>query len=506
MARAEQNRVIRFVPYVDLAILDPVINTASQTRTHGYMVYDTLYGVDAQYRVLPQMVQGHTAENDHRLWRLTLREGLRFHDGQPVLARDAVASLRRWAKRDAYGSVLMAATDELSAPDDRTIQFRMNKPFYLVPDALAKISPSMACIMPERLALSDPTHPVSEIIGSGPFRFKPDERIPGSRNVYEKFAGYIPRDDPPSMTAGAKIVHVDRVEWTTIPDAATAAGALQSGEIDWLEAPNPDLLPMLRRDRGIHVEIKDRTGVMPVLRFNCLQPPFDNVSVRRAVLGAVCQSDFMSAYAGDPSLWHVKVGVFTPGTPMDSDAGLDKLFGPPDLAASQQALAKSGYAGQRVVVMDPTDHPVNTIMANVAADLMRKLGMNVDQQTMDAGTMFQRRNNREAVEKGGWSAFPSMIGGLDVFDPAVSFLARGDGASAWYGWPTSPEMERLRHAWFDTPDQALQKKICQQLQLQTFSDAPDIPLGQIFQPTAYRTIISNIPDGFAKFWEVEKSA
>ncbi len=505
LARAAQSQVLRFVPYVDLAILDPVINTAAQTRTHGYMVFDTLYGVDEQYRVLPQMVEGHTSANDHRLWRLTLRDGLLFHDGQKVLARDVVASIRRWAKRDSYGSVLMAATDELSAVDDKVVQFRMNRPFFLVPDALAKISPSMACIMPERLAQTDPTRAITEIIGSGPFRFKADERVPGSLNVYEKFAGYTPAPGTPSMAAGPKIVHVDRVEWHTIPDAATATGALQAGEVDWVEAPNPDLLPLLRRDEQLHVEVKDRTGVLPVLRFNCLQPPFDNPAIRRAVLHAVNQSDFMSAYAGDKSLWHVKVGVFTPNTPMGNDAGLENLFGAVDLAACRQEIATSGYAGQRVVVMDPTDHPVNTVMASVAADLMKKLGMNVDQQTMDAGTMFQRRNNREGVDKGGWSAFPSMIGGLDVFDPAVSFLARGDGAQAWYGWPTSPEMERLRHAWFDAPDQANQKRICEQLQMQTFADAPDIPLGQIFQPTAYRTNLSGIPAGFAKFWGVQKS-
>src|SRR4051794_2482850 len=81
IGRAQDRTTLRFVPYVDLAILDPMINTASQTRTYGYMVYDTLYAQDAAYQSRPEMVEGHVIDKDHKLWTLTLRDGLRFHDG-----------------------------------------------------------------------------------------------------------------------------------------------------------------------------------------------------------------------------------------------------------------------------------------------------------------------------------------------------------------------------------------------------------------------------------------
>ena len=505
IANAQSASTLKFIPYVDLAILDPMVNTASQTRTHGYLVFDTLYGIDEQFAVQPQMVEGHLAEDDHRRWTLTLRPGLAFHDGTPVLARDVVASIRRWGKRDEFGESLLEATDELSAASDRDIVFRMKERFVLLPDALGKIAPLMPAIMPERLALLDPMKPVPELIGSGPFRWLASERVPGSRNVYERFAGYIPRSDgKPGLTSGPKNVHVERVEWTTIPDAATAAAALQRGEVDWVEAPNPDLLALLRRDPAIEVAVKDSTGVMPVLRFNCLQPPFANADLRRAVLGAIDQREFMSAFSSDASIWRVKAGVFTPGTPMASDAGLDALFGPTDFDRARRAVAAAGYNGERTVVMNPTDHPVNTVLAQVAGDLLKRIGFNVDIQSMDAGTMFQRRANRAAPDKGGWSLFPSMIGGMDVFNPAVSFLARGNGAAAWYGWPTSPRMEALRAAWFAAASLKDQQSLCADLQRQVWADAPYAPVGQVLQPTAYRRTLSGVLPGFPKFWGVRK--
>ncbi|MBV8426657.1 MAG: ABC transporter substrate-binding protein, partial [Hyphomicrobiales bacterium] len=138
LAASPASRVLKFIPQADLAVLDPIWSTVYVTRNHAYLIFDTLYGWDASFQAKPQMVEGHSVENDGKLWRLTLRPGLRFHDAEPVLARDCVASLQRWSKRDNYGRMLMAATDELSAPDDRTLVFRLRQPFPQLPDALGK--------------------------------------------------------------------------------------------------------------------------------------------------------------------------------------------------------------------------------------------------------------------------------------------------------------------------------------------------------------------------------
>ncbi|MGI4952773.1 MAG: ABC transporter substrate-binding protein [Janthinobacterium lividum] len=506
LAQAQSSRVLRFVPFVDLSLLDPIATTATPTRNHAFLVYDTLYGIDAQYRAQPQMVEGHTVEADGRLWRLTLRPGLRFHDGAPVLARDCVASIRRWAARDPFGQALMAATDELDAPDDRTIRFRLTHAFPLLPDALAKASPSLCAIMPERLAATPATKAVTEVVGSGPFRFLPAERLPGARAVYARFEDYVPRETGAAEgTAGPKRAHFDRVEWITMPDASTAASALTTGEIHWWETPTPDLVASLRRNRDIRVEVKDPSGLTPILRFNCIQPPFDNVALRRAVLGAVDQAELMQGYSDDPALWRVKLGLFCPGAPMASTAGLDMLFGPTDIAKSKAAVAASGYKGERVVFMLPVDHPVSMPLGQVAADLFKRIGLNVDVQSMDTGTLFQRRNSREGVGKGGWSCFPSMVSGLNILNPAVAEVARGNGLEGWYGWPTSPEAERLRNAWLVEADPAAQRRLADGMQVQAWQDATFIPTGQILQPTAWRSGITGIPDGFAKFWGVRPS-
>src|SRR5258708_38118800 len=339
IARAQGIRTLRFVPQADAAILDPMITTGLVNRNHGFLVFDTLYGVDENVLPQPQMVAGHVLEDGGKIWVMTLREGLKFHDGEPVRGRDVVASLKRWASRDAFGNSLFNIVDEISAPDDRTVRWRLKTPFPLLPEALGKVGAIIAFIMPERLAQTDSAMPVKELVGSGPFRFKADEHVPGARLVYQRFDGYVPRPDGlASMLAGPKIANFDRVEWQVMPDPATAAAALQRGEVDWWDQPIIDLLPTLRANKALQVELLDNVGNVGGLRCNHTQPPFDNAAIRRAVLSAVNQRDFMSAIGGDDSsLWLDKVGFFAPGSHIASQEGMDALHGPRDLGDAAQA-------------------------------------------------------------------------------------------------------------------------------------------------------------------------
>jgi peptide/nickel transport system substrate-binding protein len=507
LARAQGAGVLRFIPQADLTVLDPVWTTAYVTRNHGFMIFDTLYGQDSSYRASPQMVEGHAVENDGKLWKITLRDGLKFHDGEKVLARDCVASIRRWGARDAFGQALMDATAELSAPDDRTIRFVLKRPFPLLPDALGKSPSNFCAIMPERLAKTDPFTQVTEMVGSGPFRFLAKERIPGARVVYEKFAGYVPRTGgTPDWTAGPKIVHVDRVEWTTIPDPATAAAALQSGEQDWWDYANADLLALLRRDAKLKVSVQDPTGQMAIMRFNQLQPPFDNPAIRRALLGAVNQSDFMTAVAGtDQAMWHVPVGFFCPVSPMASDAGMSVLTGPRDYSKVKEELKAAGYKGEKVAMLVASDFPVLKAMSDIGADMLQKAGMNVDYQSLDWGTLNQRRVKKGPVSEGGWNLFCTAWAGTDMLNPAGHLSLRANGADAWIGWPDSPKLEQLRSEWFLAPDLAAQQAVARRIQTQAFEDVPYLPLGQYLQATAFSTKLSGVLNGFAIFWNVKKA-
>ncbi|PZP43560.1 MAG: ABC transporter substrate-binding protein [Azospirillum brasilense] len=505
-ARSQPAKVLRFIPQVDLAILDPVFASFYVTRNHGYMVFDTLYGVDGDFQPQPQMAAGHVVSTDGRQWDITLREGLRFHDGTPVLARDCAASIRRWGAKDTLGNALMAATDEILAPDDRTIRFRLKRPFPLVAYALGKPAAPMCAMMPERLAQTDPNKALTEMVGSGPYRFVAGERLAGARNVYERFTGYMPRSDGTlSWTSGPKIANFDRVEWTTIPDASTASAALLTGEQDWWENASIDLLPTLKGNRNIRVAVTDRTGWNGIMRANHTQAPFNNPAIRRAVWKVLDQAAVLQGIVGtDPAMWRDGEGFFCPGTPLASDAGLEVLKGSRDAAAAKAEIMAAGYKGERVVVLAPADFPAINTMALVGADMLRQMGMNVDVHSIDWGSMTPRRSNRGPVDQGGWSIYCSAVVGSDILNPGGHFFLRGQGAQGFFGWPESPRIEKLRQDWFDAPDLDSQKAICRDLQIQAMQDVPYWPLGQYTQPTAHRADLTGLLDGFATFWNVRR--
>ena len=502
LGRAAGSSTLRFVPQADLAVLDPVWTTADVTRNHAFMVFDQLYGLDAQLMPQPQMVLGHVISADGLQWDLTLRPGLRFHDDTPVLARDCVASIRRWAPRDGFGRDLLSATDEITAPSDTLIRIRLKRPFPLLPMALATPN-SMCAIMPERVIAAAGDKPVTEMVGSGPFRFLANERVAGNSVAYARFEGYVPREGgEESGAAGPKRVHYDRVQWSVVPDAATAASAMLQGEFDWLEKPSIDLVPMLRGSRSLVLEVKDQTGSAGCLRFNCLQPPFDNPAIRRIVVSAVNQYDCMAAYAGaDPSLIKTGIGLFAPVSPFANDAGLELLGSKKDAGSLAAELKAAGYDGRPVVLMAAQDQVNIAPVALVVGDMLKRIGFNLDYQSLDWGTVVQRRASKSPVSAGGWNMFVTYLGSLGNAIPAAN-IALGTGPNSWPGWWTSERRDALMQRWFDAPDLAAQKAACRDLQAMFFEDPSYAPLGLYEQPTCRNTRITGIPVGFPLFWGV----
>jgi ABC-type transport system substrate-binding protein len=504
VARAEGS-VLRMVPQANLTSIDPIWTTANITRNHGFMVYDTLYGLDASLQPQPQMAAGHQIEDDGRTVTITLRDGLMFHDGEKVRAIDAVASLRRWMKRNPYGQTLEPVIDELSAMDDSRLRFRLKKPFPLLFNALASIA-NAAFVMPERIATTDAFKQINDPTGSGPFRFKKDEFNSGSLVVYERHPAYQARPDGAvSLTAGPKRVFFDRVEWRIITDAATSAAALQQGEIDWWEQPTPELRALFATDKNIVVDVIDPNGLCAAMRLNASQPPFNDKALRQALLPAIDQADFMTAIVGDdPKDWKKVGGVFTPGTPMANDTDVTKLTGPRDFDLAQHLIQTSGYTDQPIRLIGPTDILAPAAMTQVAADLFTRLGFNQDVALSDWGTVIQRRASREPVEKGGWSVLCTAFSSFDFADPAVHSLLRGNGAGAWFGWPAIPELEALRAHWFDAPDEAARKTICRDIQHVALDEVAFIPLGTYNAFTATRADLTDRVNGFALFWNLRR--
>ncbi len=489
-------QTLRYVPQADLVILDPLTTTAYPTRNHGHLCWDTLYGIDADFIPRPQLAEGHIVEDDGKRWTFTLRSGPTFHDGERILAKDAVASIRRWMLRDTHGQTLATRMASIAALDDRRFEIRLNKPFGPMLDALGKASSYPCFILPERFATIDPSRGFNEVVGSGPYRFVAGERVSGSQTVYRRFEAYQPvQGPPPSMIAGPKLAHFERIEWKVMPDPATAAAALQAGEVDWWEQIAADLGPLLRRNRAITVDRIDAGGTMAMLRFNHLHPPFDDPAVRRAILPALAQSDFMQAIMPSRELWKDGVGCFPDGSPLASDAGLAAVTSPRSIDAARRALAATGYAGQPAVMLHATDVVNNNVLGTVGVDLLRRVGFTVDDAVSDWGTVLQRRARREPPAQGGWGCVVVLFGSIDLGNPGAHLLLRANGNDAWFGWPTAPRLEALRDDWFEAPNLPAQQRIGRDIQTQFFQDLPFLPLGQYLIDSAYRRDISGVRRG-----------
>jgi peptide/nickel transport system substrate-binding protein len=507
LAAGDPRHVLRFMPQVDLVSLDPHYSMTNVTRNYGGLVFDQLYGTDSRQQAQPQMAEGHTVEEDGKRWRIRLREGLRFHDGEPVLARDCAASVRRWGRRDVLGAELLRIADDISAIDDRTIEFRFKQRFPKLPQALGKPGAFMPAMMPQRLADTDPFKHIPEIIGSGPFRYVTEERLQGVRNVFARFDGYVPRPNGvPDQGAGPKIVHFERVEWTTMPDQGIALAALQTGEQDWWEFAAPDLLPVIRRDPNLRGDVLETEGNYLMVRFNHLLPPFNRPEMRRVILRCLNQEDFTAAVGGgNPDLQRPGSGFYPQGMPDATDVGLDALRPLLTDAQARDALQAAGYRGEKIVQISPADYPNVKVANEVLAYLLKRIGINLEYISMDWSSMTQRTINKGPPETVGFHIHMLNVPCLSVASPLVNSRLRGTGSEE-SGWYTSPRYEDLRGEWLLATDPADQRRAAEALQRECLESVPLVPAGVTLQPAAWRADLDGVLPGVPKFWNVRRRA
>ena len=499
---------IRIVMHSDLKVVDPIWASTQISRTHGYMVYDTLFGLDEQLRPQPQMVGSWTVDAAGLVYDFVLRDGLSWHDGAPVTAEDCIDSLKRWGKVDSMGQKLMDFTASLEATDTKTITLTLKEPYGLVLESIAKMSSYVPFMMPKRLADTPPDKQISEQIGSGPFKFVQAEFQPGVKAVYEKNRDYIPRKEPPSWTAGGKVVKVDRVEWITMPDAQTAVNALQSGDIDFMEIPSYDILPVLAANPDIKVDTLNKLGFQTVGRMNFLLPPFDNLKVRRAALLAMNQKDVLDALVGNPEYFKTCGAVFVCGTPLATDVGSEAIVKGNGMAEAKKALAESGYDGTPVVVMVPGDVVTLKAQPTVAVQLLREAGFKVDAQATDWQTVVSRRASQKPPKEGGWNMFFTNWVSADVSNPISNLSIGGQGKKGgWFGWAEDAKIEKLKDDFVRAASLDDQKKIATEIQKEAYDQVIYVPLGQYLAPSAWRKSLSGVLDGPATpvFWNIDKS-
>ena len=505
IAQPANTRVLRFVPHANLTLLDPIFTTATVTINHGWAIYDALFGIDNQFAAKPQMAEGYTVSDDGRTYLITLREGLKFHNGEPVRAQDCAPSLARWAARETIGQTMGKFVDAWGVHDDKTIRVTLKRPMPLFINILARGGSSPPFIMPEHIAKTDPFKQITETIGSGPFMFVKDAFVPGASVLYLRNPNYVPRSEPAAWTSGGKVAHFDRIEWKIIPDAATAAAALQAGEVDWYEWVQADLVPLLRRSPDIKIGTAHRLGINGILRFNHLYPPFNNVAIRRAVMMAVNQPDYLAAISGnDPEGVRVCKALIPCGTEDGREIGAPMM--PGDLARARAALKDAGYNGEKVTLINPTDLPPIGPMGDVTYDLLKRLGMNVEMAASDWGTVTKRRASREPPEKGGWNILHTLTPSLSNSMPIGNHFLRGLGPTGWFGWYENKTIEQLAEAWLLSPDAAERGHLADQIQQEAFQTVPSVPLGQFQLYNAYRKNVTGVVEAFgALFWNIRRA-
>jgi len=484
------SQTLRVATHTDLEVFDPIWTTAYITRNHGYLVYDTLFSMNTMFEPEPQMVDTWSTSDNEKTWTFKLREGLKWHDGKDVTAEDCVVSLQRWGKRDGSGQQLFKNMNSLKAIDTQTFEMKFETPNSDVLYSLAKLSSNVPFMMPKYIAQTDPFTAIQDPIGSGPYIFKKDEWVPGEKVVYVKNEDYVARSEGVSLAAGGKTPKLDRIVWMYYPDRTAATNALLNGEVDFVEAPSTDLVPMLEGKEEIVLAFTDPVGNVGMARFNTLIPPFDNVDIRRAVIMTMDQKEYMSAALGDDKYWRTCYSVFPCGT-MFENQDYKSIMNVGNLDTAKKALQAANYDGTPVVILNPTDSPVISAFTQVTVNNLRQIGMNVEVHNMTWAMLSERRAQRGPVAEEGWNMFHTWWIAGDLIDPqAIAFSGNRD--TGWFGWPADEELETYRAAYVDSRSWEEANIIATKLQKRLFEIGAFGLLGQFFGPVAYNYKVKGV--------------
>lgn len=492
------------VMHADLRVMDPIFSTAFLTRDHGYMIYDTLLGMDEDFKIRPQMADWKVSE-DEKQYTFSLREGLRWHDGTPVTSEDCIASINRWMSVDSTGQVLKSMITTIEAIDDNTFTITLAEPSGLLLSGLAKLSSRPAFMMPKTIAETPESQAITKLIGSGPFKFVSEEFRPGVKVVYAKNTDYVPRAEPASWTSGGKTVNVDRVEWVTMPDPMTGVNALLNGEVDLLQQVPLDLLPLLETNNEIKVDTIDELGNWTYLRFNHLHPPFDNPLIRQAAMLAIDQQQVLDALIGNADYAQPCAAVLGCGNPFESDYRQDDII-KPQLDKAKALLQEAGYDNAPVIILHPTDMATVSAQPVVVADALRKAGFTVQLKTMDWQSVVMQQGNQAAPTEGGWNIFSTYSTLATSGDPFGNTTLAANGKQAWAGWPDVPEIEALRKQFALASSEADRKRIALKINELAIDHGVVMPLGQFTIPAAYLSTLHDVQHSpITVFWSMTKA-
>ncbi|WP_449309037.1 ABC transporter substrate-binding protein [Pseudochelatococcus sp. B33] len=496
--KVPENRVLRVAVHADLRTLDQAQTTAYITQRFGAAVYDTLFAFNSKLEPQPQMLDTYSLSDDGLTYTFTLRDGLQWHDGQPVRSADCIASLARWMDYDPMGQTLKGFLARMEPVDDKTFKMILKQPWSLTLMALSKLT-GAPLIMPERVAKTPADTPITNHIGSGPFLFKADEWVPGSKVVFVRNPDYVPRKEPADLLSGGKVVNFDRIEWYYFPDDNTALSAFQAGEVDYYEQPPLQYLPILKADPNVEMKVLDIYGNLNLLRPNHTIPPFNNVKARQALLHLINQSEIMQAVVGDPDYYLSFCGAyFLCGSENETSVGSEVLRHP-DVAKAQELMKEAGYKGEPIIFMLPTDRPTYQAASMVLIQTLRDAGLNIQPVSGDWSTLTGLRNKKE-----GWNLFVTTSA-ANAATPISSTYFNSRCEDAAPGWACDPKLMEIMEKWSMAPNAEERKNLLDEMQLRAYESVPFIPIGQFFQPVVYHQNIHGVlKAGIPVYWNITK--
>ncbi|RUV83786.1 ABC transporter substrate-binding protein [Mesorhizobium sp. M5C.F.Ca.IN.020.14.1.1] len=500
-------RTARMVKSGDLRVFDPIWTATNITADHGAAIYDTLFALDSKFMPQPQMVGTWHVSDDKKTYTFELRNDLGWQDGTPVTAADCVASIRRWGQVHPGGQLIMARASDISNKDEKTFTIALKEPLGILIDILADLTPPCLFIMREKDANRPATEQVTTTIGSGPFKFNEALARPGASYIYDRNDKYVPRKEPSDGLAGGKIVNVDRVIWDVISDQQTAFAALQAGEIDYVETPPADLYSLVESHPNLELQVLDKAGQDALVRMNFLQPPFNNVKARQAILHLIDQEAFMRVMAPDPKYAGTLTSIFgsTSHYSNDENIGWYKRGGDPEKA--KQLFKEAGYVGEKVVILDPTDWHEGDSASQLLAAALQKIGVNAELAPSDWGGVSTRRANKGPIEDGGWNIFITTESDYSLGNPLATPLLLANGDNAWYGWPKNDEYEALRAKWANV---ALEERmaLARKMQATWWDFVGDVRLGKYVSPVARRKTLTGLVGmpQIVPMWNMQKAS
>ena len=504
---AAAQKVLKAVPHADLKVLDTHVGSIQITKIYSLMVYDQLFAWDEKWHVKPQMVGDWQVSPDKLTYTFKLRPGLKWHDGTKVTSKDVIPSIQRWAKRDPMGQKMTEFMAAFEAVDDDTFRIRLKEPYGFVEFTLGSAGGSLPVIYREQDAKTDAFTGITTTIGSGPFKFNREGWQPGSKIVFDKNTDYPARNESADGLAGGKVVKVDRIEWTIMPDPGTSAAALVRGEVDLWDNPSGDQIPVIEKSKDVVVAPLTPFGNMGFLRTNALYPPFNNPKARLALAYAFDQRDFQRASTGDDERWwKVCHSFFICGTPYGTEFGSDAVK-TVDLAKARQLMHEAGYKGEKLIMITTNEIAAIGALAQVATARLKEIGVNVEMQINDWGWVVTRMTKKDEPDKGGWHMFTSRGTASTYHHPLTNITAvmTCDGKN-WNGWPCDEEAEKLRNAFIREADEKARMEILNKFHARLVEVQPYALLGNFMPLYAWRKNVDGVVKGaILAYWNISKS-